>query len=236
MSNRRHGCRARTELCAALAACFALAALLTACGDGDGTGLTTHPEPDAPATTLAPGTKELKLDNLRGPVEVKYWSDSNWRFAFEVTRAETAVHGRYGIAEPGKAYVKVYLRTKNLATDRPAPFDDDAVGYIFVAKRPGPGERCTDSELLSGGFCRNLDVGLPYEKRREDPSDESLYYLINNQWTEAYYAEGGQIPPGGYGQMLVEVGPFAEPLEGRDFLVWTRAQGASETRLPLAGG
>lgn len=231
-------------LSAHVAICLAFAASLAACGGGDGAEVGA-PRPTSRETAPAtePGTKELQLENVRKPVEAKR-PDSAWRYLLEVTGAQTSVHGRFRVAPPGQAYVKVFLRAKNVATDRPAPLNDGATPSIKLARRLGPQEECASSSsgmAGNGQFCLertvarqypyNSDGVFPYEL--VSPNDSEEYYRVGGTWRNRYDSGGAQIPPGGWGEILVEGGPYPEPLEGRDFYVFLSVGGAE---VPLAGG
>jgi hypothetical protein len=227
-----------------LAICLAVAALLAACGGGDGAEVGTPRPPSrqtAPATE--PGTQQLQLENVRKPVEAKD-PDAAWTYLFEVTGAQTSVHGRFRVAPPGQAYVKVFLRAKNVATDRPAPLNDGATPSVELARRLGPQEECSPGAYYlagNGQFCLertvarqypyNSDGVFPYELA--PPNDSEEYYRVGSTWRNRYDSGGAQIPPGGWGEILVEGGPYPEPLEGRDFYVFITL---GDAEIPLAGG
>lgn len=233
MSARRHWRRVRAQLRARLAVGFALAALLTACGDRDGTEVgAPGPASRGTTTTLEPGARELRLENVRKPVEAKF-PDEPWSYAFEVTGAQTSVQGLTsvegqlrGVAPPGFAYVRVLLRARNVLADRPAPFTSGVTPGVSVARRVGPQETCDDDDRVGNGqFCEN------YGKAEEDE-----YFRVGGTWVRSYYSEG-RLPPGGFGEIVLEAGPFPEPLEGRDFFVFVvMATQTGRQVIPLAGG
>jgi len=221
---------------------LAVAAQLVACGDGNGAEVgPPQRSSNQMASTMEPGAKKLELENVRKPVEVKE-SNSNWTYTFEVTGAQTSVNGRFGVADPGQTYVKVFVKVANLVADRPAPLSDDATPGVALGKRLAAQESCSSQsyyQARNGQFCLERNLGqrpFPYNSSSRDsrsPNDSEEYYKIGGTWKFAS-AFVGQIPPGGTGEILIEGGPYPEPLQGRDFYVFLSMRDGSE--IPLAGG